>query len=392
MHLSRRLKLVRLGAFSAGAVVLVSPVVALAGPTVTVRVEGEAATLLPPTSVTLNAPEPVSGCPANSVAAAINLAVGGNWDHGEVFGGGGFTDTILGETHAFEKESDTWGEWVNYKWGSGICADLLSEGDEVLMVADHEPPPFFAPTVLPLVVSEAPKTVEAGVPFSVKVSAIHTPAGAFAEPGQGTAEAAEGVTVAGAGASATTNVGGVATVTLASLGQVVLRATKAGDAPSAPVAICVHAGNDGRCGTTAPISTGPPRLERPVLAPPYTGPFALVARVGGLLDNHVYGRHAAPRLLGGTILSHSAVTAVSLELRRRNHGRCYAYDGTRERFRRARCGTGRAFKVSSGGVFSYLLPAALPAGRYVLDIAATDIAGNRVALSRGTSRIVFYVR
>ena len=105
---------------------------AVAGPTVTVRIEGEKATL-PQTTVTLNAPEPVSNCAANSVAAAINLAVGGNWDHGESNGGAGnFTETILGETHDFTHNSDTWAEWVDYKWGGGICTDTLSEGDEVL--------------------------------------------------------------------------------------------------------------------------------------------------------------------------------------------------------------------------------------------------------------------
>ena len=35
---------------------------------------------------------------------------------------------------------------------------------------------------------------------------------------------------------------------------------------------------------------------------------------------------------------------------------------------------------------------ALAPGRYVLDIEATDVAGNHTSLARGTSRIVFYVR
>jgi hypothetical protein len=34
----------------------------------------------------------------------------------------------------------------------------------------------------------------------------------------------------------------------------------------------------------------------------------------------------------------------------------------------------------------------LGSGEYVLDIDATDVAGNRTALARGTSRIRFYVR
>jgi hypothetical protein len=393
MHTPRRTRLVLLGALSACSFAVISPAVApaLAGPTVTVRIEGESSTLLPATTVTLGSPEPVSGCPANSVAAAINLATGGNWDHGEASGGGGdFTQTILGETHEFTHESDTWAEWVNYKWGGGICTDLLSEGDEVLMIADHEPPPY-APTVLPLVVSEAPAVVQAGVPFAVKVSAIHTAPGTFAEPGQGTPEPAAGVTVSGPGASATTDANGVATLSVASVGQATMRATKAGDAPSRTFSLCVHDGNDGNCGTTA-VTPGTPTLRAAVIAPPYTGPYALVAGVAGLVEGHVYKHGSAPRLLTGTIHAHNAVTSVSLELRRRHRGHCSAYDGTTERFRAARCGHGSFFRVASGGSFSYLLPAALAPGRYVLDVEATDVAGNHVALARGTSRIVFYVR
>jgi hypothetical protein len=377
--------------FSALALTALGAAPALAGPTVTVRVEGESSTLLAPKTVTLNAPEPVSGCPANSVAAAINLATEGHWDHGEANGGAGnFTETILGETHSFTHESDTWAEWVNGKWGGGICSDLLGEGGEVLMVADHEPEPFFAPTVLPLVVSEAPTAVGLGVPFQVKIDAIHTAPEAFAELGQGTPLPAEGVTVSGAGASATTAANGVATLTLGTAGLLTLRAAKTGDAPSAPFTICVHSGNDGTCGTTAPgTGAGTSAGAAPL---PYKGSFALVAKIAGLTDGQVYGRASAPRVLGGTILSHSAVTAVSLELRRRHGRHCSAYDGRSERFRAARCGASTPFAAGNGSVFSYLLPSKLGPGRYVLDIHATDNAGNTLTLARGTSRIVFYVR
>src|SRR6185312_4803384 len=135
---SKLLRVVASGLVVAAVLAVAGVAAALAAPTVTVRIEGESATLLPATTVTLGSPEPVSGCPANSVAAAINLAVGGNWDHGEEKGSpGDFTETLLGETHAFTHEGDTWAEWVDYKWGGGICSDLLSEGDEVLEIADH---------------------------------------------------------------------------------------------------------------------------------------------------------------------------------------------------------------------------------------------------------------
>jgi hypothetical protein len=361
---------------------------AFAGPTVTVRVEGEHSTLLSATTVTLGTPDPLNTCPANSVAAAINLATGGNWDHKS------FTETILGETHSFA-HSDTWAEWVNYKWGGGICNDLLGEGDEVLMVADLEPPPTFAASVLPLVVSEAPSVVQAGSPVSVTVSIAHLPAGEV-PPGSGTLEPAEGVTVSLGAVHATTGPGGVADITPAGIGSQTLQATKAGDAPSRTLSVCVHNGNDGSCGTQVPGSA-PPSAGAPITSgvsgftTHYTGPFALVAKATGLADGRVYRRGQAPRVLSGSILAHSAVTSVSLELRRRFRGRCSAYDGTAERFRKARCGDGSLFKVSSNGSFSYLLPSALAPGRYVLDVQATDVAGNHTTLARGTSRLVFYV-
>jgi len=358
---------------------------AATAPTVTVRIEGESGTLLPATKVTLTAPEPASGCASTSVATAINLAVAGNWDHGqpEKFSGA-FTKTILGETHEFTHESDTWTEWVNYRLGGGICSDLLSEGADVVMVADHTPEPFYAPTVLPLVVSEAPASVQAGANFSVKVSETRTPPHAEAGPGAGEAVPAEGVTVSGGGATAVTGQDGVASLKLT-------EATKTGDAPSASFSLCVHDGNDGNCGTGAPESRVLGSTS-PAPAVPYRGPFALVADVVGRIDGRVYRSGHAPRLLTGTVISHSQVTSVALALRREHRGRCSSWDSLRERFVPARCGHGRPFQVATGGQFSYLLPTTLSAGRYVLDIHAKDAVGNTLALARGTSRIVFYVR
>jgi hypothetical protein len=117
-----------------------------------------------------------------------------------------------------------------------------------------------------------------------------------------------------------------------------------------------------------------------------------VAKFTGLTESHVYSRRRAPRLLTGIVTAHSAVTSVSIALRRRYHGRCTAYSGPRALFIHAACGTASFFRVSRSASFSYLLPAALAPGRYVLDVAATDAAGDRTTLARGTSRIVFYVR
>ena len=125
---------------------------------------------------------------------------------------------------------------------------------------------------------------------------------------------------------------------------------------------------------------------------PYRGPYALVARQAGVIEGQVFRRGQGPRLLTGKILAHNVVTSVSLELRRLYKARCYAYDGTTERFRSARCGQGSFFKVSTSGLYSYLLPERLKPGRYVLDVQATDVAGNHTTLARDTSRLVFHVR
>jgi len=367
---------------------------ALGSLTVSVRVEGASSTLLPTTAVTPEVPEPVSGCAVNSATTAINLAVKGNWDHGEAKGAkGNFTETILGETHDFTHESDTWAVWINDKWAGGICEDLLAEGDEVLLVADHEPPPLYAPTVLPLVLAAAPASVVAGTPFTVQTKLVHTRAGSFPEIGEGTPTPQAGVTVWGGGTSATSDGNGNATLCVSRPGSYNLVARRPGNAPSAPVPVNVRGALESACAGQLP-SAAKIGGEAAVSGtrPPYIGPFALVPHLQAPLEGHVYARGHAPRLIAGAVSAHSAVSSVSLKLRRRYRGRCYAFDGTAAVFRRASCGQARAFKVASNALFSYFLPQSLGPGRYVLDVEATDVAGNHTSLARGTSRIVFYVR
>ncbi len=373
-----------------------SPSVALAGPTVTVRIEGESSTLLPLTTVTLEKPEPVSGCPADSANAAINLAVKGNWDHGEEEGSSGdFTETILGETHAFTHESDTWAVWIDDKWGGGICEDLLSEGQELLLIADHEPEPF-APTVLPLVLAGVPSTAVAGVPFNVTVNKVHTRPGTFPEIGEGTPEPESGVTVSGAGASAVTGANGLATLTLSTPGTYTLVAREPGAAPSAPIAVCVRTSSEPACGV--PGSTGAANgvIVRRRQCSPHR-PLQRRVRAGPTPDRprrrtrlHPRPRPAHPR--GQRARAHdrlldqpdsaSLLSTPLLLLRRRRAPGSFAPAAARAT--RSRC--------PATASFSYLLPSALAPGRYVLDIQATDAAGNSTTLARGTSRIVFYVR
>jgi hypothetical protein len=263
----------------------------------------------------------------------------------------------------------------------------LASGDRVLFfpICDENCPSGPEPTPLEI---QASATADVGEPTTVTVEQYNT---------KGEPSPAVGAEIAWTGASATTDSQGHATLRLGSAGIYKLRVTGAITGPPAvrtEANICVHNGNDGTCGTqtsTGP-SAGPTSAGSTPTVAPYKGPYALVSHLTSVIDGHVYKRNHAPRVLAGAVLAHTTVTSISLTLRRSYRGRCYAFDGVLTRFVRARCGTGSSFKVSDNGLFSYLLPSALPPGRYVLDVEAIDAAGNHTTLARGTSRIVFYVR
>jgi hypothetical protein len=369
-----------------------------AGPaTVTVRVEGLSETKLPATQVTTNTTpvvkdgNPEHSCSGTSAIGALEFATAGNWSGPW---NAGFKQyeiySIAGETHLFEPAATAnyfWSLWIDEKEAEvGACGAELQPGDRVVLF-----PGCFGSAcpaaLLPLGI-EAPASANVGEPVSVTVKRYSA---------SGQASEAAGATVTAGASTASTDAKGHATVSFAHTGQVTVRA-EAPESVRDEVTLCVHNGNDGNCGTQAPGSSAPSvgggsnTSGVATFVSRYTGPYALVAGTTGLIDGHVYRRGQAPKVIAGSILAHSAVSSVSIELRRRYRGRCYAYDGTRERFRSAHCGTGSFFKVSANGAFSYLLPEALEPGRYVLDVQASDIAGNRTTLARGSSRLVFYVR
>jgi hypothetical protein len=386
------------------ALIAAAPASASGPAAVSVRVEGLSETKLPATQVTTSTVPVVKdgnsahACPGTNASGALELATGGNWS-GTWFGGkveegkfkglGYSVETILGETWTFSSGS-FWNFWVDNKaQEEGLCERELQSGDQVLLYPCHFEEGHECPNPLAL---EAPASVGVGEPVPVTVKSYAA---------NGSASPAAGATISGAAAQATADSAGHATLTLSHAGPATLLATAPG-AVRAEAPVCVHSGNDGTCGTTTPgpLTTPPTAVNAPPA--PYKGPFAVVASASGLIDGHVYSRGNSPRLVAGKATAHTTVTSVSIELWRAFRGRCYAYDGTRGRFRSAACnrtgffripGRGASFfKVSSTGTFSYLLPSALPRGAYVLDILATDAAGNRTTLARGTSRTRFYVR
>jgi hypothetical protein len=369
------MKLGSLGGLTA-VIALFAAAPAVAGPSVTVRVEGAAGTLLERTHVTLpDTPPPVASCAAHTAGAAIDVATDGDWDRQA------FTEQILGETHALA-DSDYWAEWLDrgdgYKRGGGICSDVLEEGDEVLMLVDRSPPPTFAPTVFPLALEGVPAQANRGDSITVTVVEYRSATGGT---GEGERTPVAGATVTGGTATATTGADGRATLTLHQTGAIGLKAARTGNAPSATELVIVA-----ERGFGPPLLPGGSRtVELDTVAP--------LARIAGIRDGQRFSRRRAPRELRGTVTEdRSGLRAVKLRLTRRVGDECWYFSGSRERFLRRRCGTRHAFKVGEEASWSYLLPARLGRGRYVLDVYAIDRAGNRDVVERGRSRVVFVVR
>jgi hypothetical protein len=341
----------------------------VAGPAVNVRVEGQNATLLPRTPVTLtDAPEPNTGCPSNSASNAIEIATAGNWDRQP------FITTILGETHDFSN-NDYWNLWVfrggAFKVGTGACDERLATGEELLVAFQVSgPAPDFSPTQYPLWVTGVPSTVKPGqsLPVSVHRAACET---ASCLPGEGHEVPAAGATVTAGGRTYTTGVDGVATVTFDTRGPVSVRAAQTNAIPSATASSCVTDGADGFCGYEIPT---PPPGPGPAPAADITAPATTIT---GLRKR--YKRGKGPRTLGATIDdgAGSGVGDVKLAITRVRDRKCAGFGNDKGRFRKIKCGRRLLFSVGPRNVVSFLLPARLGRGRYTFNVIADDKAGNR---------------
>jgi hypothetical protein len=373
---------------------------ALAGTpaTVTVRVLGPAPAyeaLTPPvvvTTTTATVTKDGGACSGTSAGGALELATHGNW---EGIWSAKYSDyevtSIDGRSFPFEEGSPAnyyWSFWRNNSYEEdGVCEAELEAGDQILFV-----PSCYGPSCPPepsgVLGIQAPPTAEVGKPVVVTVDRYNA---------KGEPSALAHATVSGGGVGAETDSEGHATLIFSGDGNYTLHAAGAtGEEPRAipgETLICAHAGQDGACGTSAPANT--PVLHTAtngIVQQVTTGPVALLAHATSVREGRAYARTQSPRVLSGKVSAPSSVTSISLRLRRSYRGRCWAYSGRRARLERSACGRGGFFKVASGGdSFSYLLPARLPAGRYVLDIKATDSAGDSTALARGSTRIVFYV-
>jgi hypothetical protein len=336
----------------AAAVVLAAP--ALAGPTVTVRVEGQSATLLERRQVTL--PDGSSICGAGqqwTVADALEAATAGNWDRHTTT----LVETIMGESHTF-MDSDYWALWNGsagvYRASSlGVCGQIMAEADEALFLVDRSPPPDFLPTSFPLALRGVPAAAQVGAPVTVSVVRFAA---------DGTATPIADATVSGGNATATTAADGTAVLTFATPGAFVIKASKAGSVISAGERVTVSA---------APVA---PPAAVPPAAKDATAPTTTLA---GLRNGQVFSRKRAPRTLRGTVSADpSGIKSVRLSILRAVGKRCWTFDSESERFERHRCGGSSSFRIGDRAEWSYLLPARLPRGRYRIRVVAIDKAGN----------------
>ncbi len=218
---TRRLLLLSLLLLVAGA--LAQGALAAEAPTVTVRVEGLNATLIPPTQVTLsgapvvNDGKPEDSCSITSALGALQLASAGNWsgpwsakfNQYSIY-------TIDGETHEFEEGSKAnyfWSFWLNDKESEvGACEAQLNPGDHVLIFPSCFGEQCPSPAPLPLE-AEAPQSANVGEPIQVTVKR-YTAAGVASE--------VSGASVVGGGAGALTEAHGHATLTFAHAGVTTL--------------------------------------------------------------------------------------------------------------------------------------------------------------------------
>ena len=297
-------------------------------------------------------------------------------------------DTIKGESHA-TSDPEFWGLFLNDQLSAtGLCGAELQAGDQVLLA----PIAVTGSSFSVLRVAGVPGTVTPGGVFSVTVTRTTSDFN-----GNVTHEPVAGATVAGGGASATTASDGRAELTLTARGPAAVRASHAGDIRSASEPVCVTDGADGACGTStanvagsACVTTGDDGAcgTKDRRAPR--------GKIVSIRDGQRFGRGKGPRTLSGIVAPDpSGLAAVRLRLTRNDGGRCATFDGRSERFATLkRCGAtrGRWFNAGDREAWSYLLPARLGRGRYVLDVQARDRAGNvDTLLQRTRTRVVFHV-
>jgi hypothetical protein len=281
--------------------------------------------------------------------------------HGSWFDGlGASFSEVGGENVAYDPATDRFlVEYKNERGADvGACQDPVQNGDRVLFA--------FAKFDDPLLKLSGPSSAHTGDTVTLTVT-----------------DTASGQGVPGAEFEPNgpnTGPDGTVRVTLTQSGTRTFKASKTGSVRSNALPIT----------TVAPGQPlPPPQSGGPGAAPDRLAPLA---KLLGIADRQTFARGKGPRTLKASASDVSGLAAVKLRLTRRSGGRCFYFSGRRQELERTRCGRAFFFKVGESPDVSYLLPERLGPGRYVLDLAAVDRAGNRSALARGSTRVVFTVR
>jgi hypothetical protein len=344
----------------AGLLISVAAAPAAAAADVSVRAEGGAQTIVSQITVPSAGADVVKQgktCAGNSAGGALDRAVAGDWD-GTAFAFGLSVDRIRTENLPFDS-GKYWQFDVNNSGASvGICDYVPQPGDEILFYAACATATDGCFAGKPLGI-QAPAGATPGKPFTVTVIEYDdTKSPATSAP-------AAGATLTGGGVTATTGADGKAKITVAKKGAVTLVATK---------------GNQVRDAATVAVGTGAYAVDK-------TAP---ATRIKGIKDGATLRK--GPRKLRATIAEAGALQRVTLSLERRADRQCTGFDGDSERFVNRACGRPPRFVVGTAKKLSYLLPRRLGSGRYVLTVLATDAAGNREQVRKGTNKVAFRVR
>src|SRR3954447_13253971 len=362
---------------------------------VTVRVEGAKQTLVLPTTVQPSPSVVVdktaqggTTCDGTSGGGALELATVRDWGGG-ADSQGQRVERIFNETYLLGNEFSGrfWSIYVNnVPASSGICGFTPQEGDEILVAAACGGATSDCFDGDPLDIT-APATARPGVPFTAHVDEYTSD---FSGPSPRASKApSNSAIVGGGGKQDETDVNGDVDFTFDQRGPIVLTATKGGRIRD-EATVCISDGADGFCGTTACQTNG---RDGNCGSRDTQGPEAAVTSV---VSGHRFAAGHGPRSLAGSVTPDpSGLLMVKLRLTRNDAGHCSYFSGKTERFRPSRCGAshGSWFSIGDRASWTYLLPSALPRGRYVLDVNAIDKAYNRDDVRRrGSNRVVFVVR
>jgi hypothetical protein len=320
---------------------------------------------LPPAG-TSSVPVPTRGAAITAAAQSTPFSMTGMFN--TQFQSPSFVE--IGGENVQSAGSSFLGEYKNGQFAAaGACGDPIASGDDVLFA--------YGTGSEPLLKLTGPSTAAPGAGVTVRVTTWDgSPvAGASVE---GHASGADGSVVVGP---------------YDARGNHDLKASKDGTIRSNRLRVCVTDGSDGACGSTAAsacATTGDDGLcgTKDKRAPR--------GKIASITEGQRFAKGKGPRTLSGIVAADpSGIADVRLRLTRNDHGRCQTFDGRSERLvALKRCGAkhGKWFSVGDRERWSYLLPARLGPGRYVLDVQARDRAGNAdTLLQRTRTRVVFIV-